>query len=138
MSWSDLPFPYGPFVPHWVPRQNIENYFTHHKIDSLLVLNTTVEDVSPSLKDSSGTESSSGWTLTLRRFDPVAQLDVWWKEEFDAVIITNGHLNIPYVCKPNSSITEIMGNLDETGGAITDMSSDSTCQWPGSLYGRTP
>lgn len=94
MSFSDRRFAYGPFVPHWVTKEYIENYFSVHRADTLLVLNTTVEDVS---KLPSSSPESPRWSLTLRRFDPVAQADYWWKEEFDAVIIANGHYSVPYV-----------------------------------------
>lgn len=92
MSFSDIPFAYGPFVPHWVPKQYIENYFSAHRTDEFLVLNTTVEDVS---KSPAGRHR---WTLTLRQHDPVAKVERWWKEEFDAVVFANGHYSVPYVC----------------------------------------
>lgn len=95
MSFSDQPFAYGPFVPHWIPKQYIQNYFSTHRIDQYLVLNTTVEDVSKI-----GAESKAHyarWRLTLRRYDPTRHVDVWWEEEFDAVIIANGHYSIPFV-----------------------------------------
>ncbi|EXJ76958.1 hypothetical protein A1O3_10115 [Capronia epimyces CBS 606.96] len=95
MSFSDLPFAYGPFAPHWVPRQYIANYFSSHRTDLFLALNTTVEDLSklPTKTTSSGTR----WKLVLRRHDAVRRVDVWWEEEFDAVIIANGHYSVPYV-----------------------------------------
>lgn len=90
MSFSDSRFAYGPFPPHWVPRQYIANYFSLHRTDSLLVLNTTVEDLSR-------LPGNDRWKLTLRRYDSVRHVDVWWEEEFDAVIIANGHYSVPYV-----------------------------------------
>ncbi|KAL1870345.1 hypothetical protein Plec18167_007479 [Paecilomyces lecythidis] len=96
MSFSDVQFAYGPFVPHWVVKQYIENYFSTHRIDSLFVLRTTVEDVTKLPNTSTGLDR---WSLTLRRYDPVAQVDVWWKEEYDAVIFANGHYSVPYVPK---------------------------------------
>ena len=95
MSYSDRRFPYGPFVPHWIPKQYIESYFSWHKTDSYLALNTTVEDLSSI--PGSGDCFPSRWKLTLRRFDPSRQADIWWEEEFDAVIIANGHYSVPYV-----------------------------------------
>lgn len=95
MAFSDNPFAYGPFVPHWVPKQYIENYFSLHRIDSLLVLNTTVEDVSRI--PAQGGNPHDRWKLTLRRFDPPRQVDIWWEEEFDAVILANGHYSVPFV-----------------------------------------
>jgi cation diffusion facilitator CzcD-associated flavoprotein CzcO len=97
MSFSDLPFAYGPFVPHHIPKQYIESYFAHHKIDSLLSLNTTVEDVSLISPPNSAKEK---WKLTLRKHDPVRQVDVWWEDDFDAVVLANGHYSVPFVCLP--------------------------------------
>lgn len=96
MSYSDARFAYGPFVPHYIVRQYIEGYFSHHKTDSTLVLNTTVEDVSrlPS-------ESQNGldkWKVTLRKRDTLRHVDIWWEEVFDAVVMANGHYSVPYVC----------------------------------------
>ncbi|OAP56347.1 hypothetical protein AYL99_09526 [Fonsecaea erecta] len=90
MSFSDDRFPYGPFPPHWVPRQYIANYFSLHRTDTFLVLNTTVEDLSR-------LPGKDGWKLTLRRRDSVRHVDVWWEEEFDAVILANGHYSVPFV-----------------------------------------
>ncbi|KUL89853.1 hypothetical protein ZTR_02960 [Talaromyces verruculosus] len=99
MSLSEIPFPYGPFVPHHVPKQYIENYFTQFKLDRYLELNTTVEDVSRLVpKKGAGTRKGHDrWSLTLRRYDAVEHVDHWWKEEFDAVVFANGHYSVPYV-----------------------------------------
>lgn len=99
MSFSDIPFPYGPFAPHHVPKQYIESYFSHHKTDSLLSLNTTVEDISL-VKPESGSISQSAsekWKLILRQHDPVRKVDIWWEETFDCVVLANGHYTVPYV-----------------------------------------
>lgn len=93
MSFSDRRFSYGPFPPHWVPRQYIANYFSEHRTDRFLVLNTTVEDLSR-LSDSRGKDR---WRLILRQYDAVKHVDLWWEEEFDAVIIANGHYSVPFV-----------------------------------------
>ncbi|KAI9049658.1 hypothetical protein LZ554_006683 [Drepanopeziza brunnea f. sp. 'monogermtubi'] len=94
MSFSDLPFAYGPFVPHEVAKQYIESYFSHHRTDSLLSLNTTVEDVSVIRGAVKGRER---WKLTLRKHDVVRAVDIWWQEEFDAVVFANGHYSVPFI-----------------------------------------
>lgn len=91
MSLSDERFAYGPFAPHWVPKQYIQNYFASHHTDRFLVLNTTVEDV---------TRHNDSWRLTLRRHDAVEKVDIWWAEDFDALVIANGHYSVPYVRFP--------------------------------------
>ncbi|KAF2498173.1 FAD/NAD(P)-binding domain-containing protein [Lophium mytilinum] len=93
MSFSDIPFPGGPFVPHEVPCQYLEDYVAAHKLGSLLVFNTTVEDVSK-LPSPKGRER---WKLTLRRHDPDRSVDEWWEEEFDAVVFGNGHYSVPFI-----------------------------------------
>jgi cation diffusion facilitator CzcD-associated flavoprotein CzcO len=85
-----------------VARQYIESYFSLHGLDSLLSLNTTVEDLSavPAHSDveANGKEK---WKLTLRKYDLSRHLDTWWEEFFDAVVIANGHYSVPYVSDPD-------------------------------------
>ncbi|KAF5020300.1 hypothetical protein F66182_7676 [Fusarium sp. NRRL 66182] len=95
MSFSDSPFSYGPFVPHYVPRQYIENYFSIHKTDKYLSLNTTVEDISQLSAASKG--GLKPWRLTLRKYEPLRHVDAWWQEDFDAVVLANGHYAVPWV-----------------------------------------
>lgn len=95
MSFSDCRFAYGPFAPHHIPRQYIENYFALHKTDSFLELNTTVEDV---LKVKHPLNNGANqWKLTLRKYDALQDADVWWEETFDAVVLANGHYSVPTV-----------------------------------------
>ncbi|KAG0647451.1 Flavin-dependent monooxygenase [Hyphodiscus hymeniophilus] len=94
MSFSDIPFPYGPFVPHHIARQYVELYFAYHKVDAHLSLNTTVEDLTLVPSPNSGSER---WKLTLRKHDPVQNRDTWWEEIFDAVVLANGHYSIPFI-----------------------------------------
>lgn len=96
MCFSDERFAYGPFPPHYVPRQYLENYVALHKLDKHLVLNTTVEDLSriPSFHPE---VSSCRWRLTLRKHDVLRRMDIWWTEIFDAVVIANGHYAVPFV-----------------------------------------
>ncbi|EFX01899.1 iron transport multicopper oxidase fet3 precursor [Grosmannia clavigera kw1407] len=95
MSLSDQRFPYGPFVPHWIPKNYIRQYISTHGQDGRLVLNTTVEDITRLPNASS--EKHDRWRLTLRRHDLTRNVDEWWEEEFDAVILANGHYSVPYV-----------------------------------------
>lgn len=95
MCYSDARFAYGPFAPHHIPKQYIENYFSIHKTDSLLVLNTTVEDVSKLSQQSQ--RDPERWKLTLRKYDPSRHVDIWREEIFDAVVLANGHYSIPFV-----------------------------------------
>ncbi|EGX92605.1 dimethylaniline monooxygenase, putative [Cordyceps militaris CM01] len=95
MTFSDALLPYGPFAPHYVARQYVENYFSLHQTDTLLQTNTAVEDLtrSPATKHNGQGE----WKLTLRKYDASRQVDEWWEEFFDAVVLANGHYAVPYV-----------------------------------------
>lgn len=90
MCFSDQRFSYGPFPPHHVPRLYLEHYVAIHNLDKHLVLNTTVEEVSNKLP-------GEQWQLTLRKHDALRHVDVWWTEDFDAVIIANGHYSVPFI-----------------------------------------
>ncbi|KAK4182701.1 hypothetical protein QBC35DRAFT_509483 [Podospora australis] len=95
MCFSDQRFAYGPFVPHYVTKQYIDNYFAQHKTDSFLVLNTTLEDLSKLPPSTPG--GFNRWKLTLRKHDPVLDVDLWWEETYDAVVLATGHYSVPYV-----------------------------------------
>ncbi|KAJ6172518.1 hypothetical protein N7470_001585 [Penicillium chermesinum] len=97
MAFSQERFAYGPFVPHWVPKQYIEGYFPRHGADTALVTRTTVEDISK--LQNKGHQHLPRWQLTLRRFNPSIHQDEWWNEEFDAVVLANGHYSVPFVPK---------------------------------------
>lgn len=98
MCFSDARFAYGPFPPHHVPRQYLENYVATHELDENLVLSTTVEDVSRIPPSASASETGlNRWKLTLRKHDPLRRVDVWWTEDFDALVIANGHYSVPFV-----------------------------------------
>lgn len=62
-------------------------------MEDLLVLNTTVEDLSNVSSDN----GQYRWILTLRKYDAVRDVDEWWQEVFDAVVIANGQFSVPYV-----------------------------------------
>jgi len=98
MCFSDRRFAYGPFAPHYVPRQYIESYFSNHETDSFLVLGTTVEDLSR--VPAEGGNGANRWKLVLRRYDSIRRVDAWWEEIFDAVVIATGHYSVPYVSFP--------------------------------------
>ncbi|KAK5655467.1 hypothetical protein OQA88_5738 [Cercophora sp. LCS_1] len=95
MCFSDRRFAYGPFAPHYVPRQYIENYFSSNKTDQFLELNTTLEDLSQI--SSAAKSKPNKWKLTLRKYDPVRHVDIWWEETFDAVVLATGHYSVPYI-----------------------------------------
>ncbi|KAH9831497.1 Thiol-specific monooxygenase [Teratosphaeria destructans] len=99
MEFSEEPFPgevsdlskglYGPDSPfrHWQSvRRYVESLVHRRGYDDLVSYDTFVEQV---------VKTGSCWTVWLRRAGAV--YDYWWKEEFDAVIVANGHFNVPFI-----------------------------------------
>ncbi|MAD87490.1 MAG: hypothetical protein CL912_31420 [Deltaproteobacteria bacterium] len=58
-----------------------------------------VEDLSVIEGSEKGSER---WRLTLRKHDSARGLDIWWQDEFDAVVLANGHYSVPFVGYPSS------------------------------------
>ena len=71
MALLGSPFSYGPFVPHWVPKQSIQNYFSKYGSDPNLSLNTTVEHMVQIPRQR--------WRLTLRKHR--GTFDEWWEQD---------------------------------------------------------
>lgn len=75
-----------PFRSHQVIRQYIEDLVDRKGYRDFLEYNTTVE-----LVEKHGEE----WRVVLRKGGE--ELDYWWEERFDAVVVANGHFSVPYV-----------------------------------------
>lgn len=87
----------------------MENYVATHELDENLVLSTTVEDVSQIAPSASGS-GLDRWKLTVRKHDALRRVDVWWTEDFDALVIANGHYSVPFVSyKSNTSSCVYLG-----------------------------
>ncbi|CAH0022194.1 unnamed protein product [Clonostachys rhizophaga] len=98
MSFTQEPLPdtlsektleeYGPGAPfrhHSTIRGWIEGIFSRGGYDKLLELDTTVEKA----------EKVNGeWVLTLRKI--VNGRNYWWRETFDALVVSTGHYNVPW------------------------------------------
>ncbi|TQV99161.1 hypothetical protein V2A60_004655 [Cordyceps javanica] len=65
----------------------------------MLQTNTAVEDLTRS--PVTGHDGLGEWKLTLKRYDATRQVDEWWEEFFDAVVLANGHYAVPYIPKVN-------------------------------------
>ncbi|KXT12878.1 hypothetical protein AC579_5395 [Pseudocercospora musae] len=99
MRYSQEPIPtevshlsrnlYGDQSPyrHWkVMRQYIHGLIKRDGYEDLVSYNTSVEKAE---------KVGSLWHVTLRK--PGKEFDYWWQEEFDAVVVANGHYNVPYI-----------------------------------------
>ncbi|KAK1598166.1 uncharacterized protein LY79DRAFT_586794 [Colletotrichum navitas] len=71
-------------------------------------LTTNVPDIAMSFSDArfayvedvtrvTAKDRPEQWRLTLRKFNVTRNVDVWWQEVFDAVVLANGHYSVPYV-----------------------------------------
>lgn len=99
MSYTQEPLPtklstrtledYGPGSPfrhHATIREWIEGIFFRSNYDKLLELETTVERA---------VKENGEWVLTLRKV--ASGRNYWWRETFDALVVSSGHYNIPWL-----------------------------------------
>ncbi|KAL4921834.1 hypothetical protein BDW62DRAFT_97367 [Aspergillus aurantiobrunneus] len=77
-----------PFRHHRVVCQYVEGLLDRNGYQDLVEYNTTVERA---VKD----PETDTWGLTLRRAG--TELDYWWTETFDALVVASGHYHVPYV-----------------------------------------
>jgi len=101
MSFTREPFPeersalnirrHGEQSPfrHWnTVEKYIQNLLKREQYENLVSYDTTVELVQ---KD----KESGKWIVTLRK--PENNVDKWWTETFDFVIVASGHYSVPYI-----------------------------------------
>ena len=101
MSFTREPFPeertalnikrHGEQSPfrHWsAVEKYIQGLLKREQYEKLVSYDTTVELVQ---KD----KDSGKWVVTLRK--PENNLDKWWVETFDYVIVASGHYSVPYI-----------------------------------------
>lgn len=77
-----------PFVHHTTVQGYVEGLIQRNGYDNFVEYSTTVEKVEK-LKD------GKTWRLFLRREQ--GEDDYWWYEDFDAVLVANGHYTVPWV-----------------------------------------
>lgn len=82
--------PDTPFRSHKVIQKWIQGLLERKGYEDFVEYNTTVEKAEKLGKTGS-------WRLTLRRAGPSQKRDYWWTEDFDAVVVANGHFTVPYV-----------------------------------------
>lgn len=82
--------PDTPFRHHTVVKQFIDDLLNRNGYQDLVEYNTTVERAA---KD----PESGKWVLSLRRTEKTGDLDYWWTESFDAVVVASGHYSVPFI-----------------------------------------
>lgn len=80
---SSSPFRHRSIIQKW-----ISSLINRKGYEKLVQYNTTVE-----LAEKIGSE----WVLTLRQSKNEDDEDFWWQETFDAIVVANGHYNIPFI-----------------------------------------
>jgi cation diffusion facilitator CzcD-associated flavoprotein CzcO len=78
-----------PFRHHSTVQKYIQELLERNGYEKFVEYSTTVEKVEK-LND------GSTWRLYLRREEENGQ-DYWWFEDFDAVLVANGHYTVPYI-----------------------------------------
>lgn len=79
----------SPFRHREVIRGWVESIYSRHGYQKLVELETTVE-----LAEKVGDK----WVLTLRKETPPGpEENSWWQENFDALIVANGHYSVPNI-----------------------------------------
>jgi len=78
-----------PFRHHTVVKKYIDDLFNRNGYQDLVEYNTTVERAVKS-------PESGKWELTLRRGEK-GNVDYWWTESFDGLVIATGHYSVPYI-----------------------------------------
>lgn len=78
----------SPFRHREVIRGWVESIYSRHGYQKYVELETTVE-----LAEKVGEK----WVLTLRKETSRPEDDRWWQESFDALIVANGHYNVPHI-----------------------------------------
>ncbi|KAH8598712.1 hypothetical protein B0O99DRAFT_505825 [Bisporella sp. PMI_857] len=82
--------PQTPFRHHSTIQKYVQSLLERESYQDMVEYNTTVERVEK-------IPERDVWRLTLRKEGPSGGWDYWWVEEFDAVLVANGHYTVPYI-----------------------------------------
>lgn len=69
--------------------RDINKVVEENDLTSHIRFSTTVERL--------GKKNGRVWEIILRRYNHSTGSDEWYKEEFDSVVVANGHYNIPFI-----------------------------------------
>lgn len=73
-------------------RKYLEKIVEEYSLSNYFRTNSSVELVE---KD----EKTNKWVLTIRKKPRFSKIEQWYTEEFDAVVVANGHCNVPFIPK---------------------------------------
>ena len=78
-----------PFAHHSVVQEYIQNLVNRNGYDKYVEYNTTVEKIEK-------LDDGKTWRVYLRK-EELTGTDYWWFEDFDAVLVANGHYTVPWI-----------------------------------------
>ncbi|RCK64581.1 Thiol-specific monooxygenase [Candida viswanathii] len=78
-----------PFLYHQELEQRFSDFIEREQLAQYIRTNTTVENI---LKNSQGK-----WVVSARYKNPESGSNEWYQEEFDALVVANGHYTVPYI-----------------------------------------
>ncbi|KAI5961653.1 uncharacterized protein KGF55_003970 [Candida pseudojiufengensis] len=78
-----------PFLTHNELTKRFTNFIKDTNLLDYIRLNSAVENVEKN-------EKTGKWELTIRHKPNGQNKNEWYKEEFDAVVVANGHYTVPY------------------------------------------
>ncbi|KAK6459570.1 flavin-containing monooxygenase [Scheffersomyces xylosifermentans] len=88
-KYLDKSRPIYPFLYHQELTGRFSNWIEKEKLYDHIRLNTTVEKV---VKNAQGK-----WVITVREKNEESGKENWYSEEFDAVVLSNGHYTVPNI-----------------------------------------
>ena len=77
-----------PFLYHQELEQRFTEFINKEDLNQYIRTNTTIERIH---KNQSGK-----WVISAKFKNPKTNKDEWYQEEFDAIVIANGHYTVPY------------------------------------------
>ncbi|AOW28592.1 hypothetical protein MG5_03030 [Candida albicans P57072] len=89
-KYHDKSRPIYPFLYHQELSQRFTDFVNNENLHEFIRLNTTVEDVYKN-------EDTGKWIISVRHKNPITGANEWYQEEFDAIVVANGHYTIPSI-----------------------------------------
>ncbi|CUM63880.1 uncharacterized protein PRCAT00001468001 [Priceomyces carsonii] len=80
--------PINPFIMHHQLNAYIENFIEKSSLEKYIRYNTEVRKI---------TKRDGEWHLALKHGNKNLKKVDWYEETFDAIVVANGHYNVPYI-----------------------------------------
>ncbi|CAK7905646.1 hypothetical protein CAAN1_29S00936 [[Candida] anglica] len=95
-------FSYQPIEPeYWDEKRSIYPFLTQEELKSRFQTFITKENLSDYIRYNSRVQNvikdKGKWILTIRESNEVLNRENWYQQEFDAIVVANGHYSIPNI-----------------------------------------